>query len=79
MSDVEKSRTATEFQSITEADGPSEDTNENMEDDVFGNNESTKQQKDQGDKNEVPNSSPQPSHWRKDQEDAQENAGVLGV
>ena len=61
MSDVEKSRKATEFQSITEADGPSEDTNENMDDDVFSNNESTKQQKDQGDKNTVPNSSSQPS------------------
>ena len=61
MSDVEKSRKATEFQSITEADRPPEDTNENMDDDVFSNNESTKQQKDQGDKKTVPNSSSLPS------------------
>ena len=50
-----------------------------MEDDVFGNNESDKQ-KEQGDKNEGPNSSLQPSPWRKEQEDAQEeNAGVSAV
>ena len=60
MSDVEKSRKATEFQSITEADRPPEDTNENMDDEVFSNNESTNQQKTQGDKKTVPDSSTLP-------------------
>ena len=57
MSDVEKSRKATEFQSVTEADSPPEDTDENMDDEVFSNNESTNQQKNQGDKKTVPDSS----------------------
>ena len=61
MSDVEKSRKATEFQSVTEADSPPEDTIENMDDEVFSNNESTNQQKNQGDKKTVPDSSTLPS------------------
>ena len=51
MSEVEKSRTATEFQSIT--DGLTIDTVENMEDDVFSKDESCNQQNDSGDKSEV--------------------------
>ena len=51
MSKVEKSRTATEFQSIT--DGLTIDTVENMEDDVFSKDESCNQQNDSGDKSEI--------------------------
>ena len=51
MSEVEKSRTATEFQSIT--DGPTTDTVENMEDDVFSKDESCNQRNDSGDKSEA--------------------------
>ena len=79
MSDVEKSRKATEFQSVTEADSPPEDTIENMDDEVFSNNESTNQQKNQGDKKTVPDSSTPPPLLRKDQEDAQEHVEVLTV
>ena len=61
MSDVKKSRKATEFQSVTEADSSPDDTIENMDDEVFSNNESTNQQKNQGDKKTVPDSSTLPS------------------
>ena len=78
MSDVEKSRKATEFQSVTEADSPPEDTNENMDDEVFSNNESTKQ-KNHGDKKTCQIQALYPPLLRKDQEDVQEHVEVLTV
>ena len=59
MSEVETSRTATEFQSIT--DGPTADTVKNMEDDVFSTNESCNQQNVQGDKSATTTPSDQTS------------------
>ena len=57
MSAVEKCYIATNFQSIT--DGITADPVENMEDEVFTNVESGKQQNDKVDKDEGTNPNPQ--------------------